>query len=186
MKKTKKNKKNPLLTHASGLSHLPSLCCSEVAQSCPTLCDPMDSSLHQAPLSMVFSRQEVLEWVAISFSRESFQLRDGTQVSHTVARRFTVWATRELQVLPWDSPKHAVTSPFSTLYAFPSASLSLFLFALVTSELRRNSVRLVKRYELPVWWMKPVLSMTGWQDLPRGHRVNLRQNPDEGSNLIPS
>ena len=31
---------------------------SEVAQSCPTLCDPMDSGLHQAPPSMGFSRQE--------------------------------------------------------------------------------------------------------------------------------
>ena len=30
----------------------------EVAQSCPTLCDPMDSSLHQAPPSMGFSKQE--------------------------------------------------------------------------------------------------------------------------------
>ena len=30
---------------------------SEVAQSCPTLCNPMDSSLHQAPLSMGFSKQ---------------------------------------------------------------------------------------------------------------------------------
>ena len=29
----------------------------EVAQSCPTLCDPMDSSVHQAPPSMGFSRQ---------------------------------------------------------------------------------------------------------------------------------
>ena len=38
---------------------------NEVAQSCLTLCDPMDSSLHQAPPSMEFSRQEVLEWVAI-------------------------------------------------------------------------------------------------------------------------
>jgi len=28
---------------------------SEVAPSCPTLCDPMDSSLHQAPLSIGFS-----------------------------------------------------------------------------------------------------------------------------------
>ena len=28
---------------------------SEVAQSCPTLCDPMDSNLHQAPPSMGFS-----------------------------------------------------------------------------------------------------------------------------------
>ena len=30
---------------------------SEVAQSCPTLCNPMDCS-HQAPPSMKFSRQE--------------------------------------------------------------------------------------------------------------------------------
>ena len=65
------------------------MCESEVAQSCPTLCNPMDS-LHQAPPSMRFSRQEVLEWVAISFSRESSQHRDQTQVSHIVDRRFTV------------------------------------------------------------------------------------------------
>ena len=31
---------------------------SEVAHSCPTLCDPMDSSLHQTPPYMGFSRQE--------------------------------------------------------------------------------------------------------------------------------
>ena len=31
---------------------------SEIAQSCLTLCNPMDGSLHQAPLSMGFSRQE--------------------------------------------------------------------------------------------------------------------------------
>ena len=40
---------------------------SEVAQSCLTLCDPMDSSLHQAPLSTGFFKARVLEWVAISF-----------------------------------------------------------------------------------------------------------------------
>ena len=38
---------------------------SEVAQSCLTLCDPMDSSLHQAPLSMEFSRQEY--WSGLPF-----------------------------------------------------------------------------------------------------------------------
>ena len=38
---------------------------SEVAQSCPTLCDPMDSSLHQAPPSMGFSRQEY--WSGLPF-----------------------------------------------------------------------------------------------------------------------
>ena len=38
---------------------------SEVAQSCPTFCDPMDSTLHQAPLSMRFSRQEY--WSGLPF-----------------------------------------------------------------------------------------------------------------------
>ena len=38
---------------------------SEVAQWCPTLCDPMDSSLYQAPLSMGFSRQEY--WSGLPF-----------------------------------------------------------------------------------------------------------------------
>ena len=52
---------------------------SEVAQSCPTLNDPMDcsppgSSVHgifQVPLSMEISRQECWrrEWVAFPFSR---------------------------------------------------------------------------------------------------------------------
>ena len=37
---------------------------SEVTQSCPTLCDPMDCS-HQALPSMEFSRQEY--WSGLSF-----------------------------------------------------------------------------------------------------------------------
>ena len=36
-----------------------------IAQLCPTLCDPMDSSLHQAPPSMGFSRQEY--WSGLPF-----------------------------------------------------------------------------------------------------------------------
>ena len=38
---------------------------SEVTQSCPTLCDPMDSRLHQASPSMGFSRQEY--WRGLPF-----------------------------------------------------------------------------------------------------------------------
>ena len=37
-----------------------------------------------------------LEWVAISFSRESSRPRDWTQVSCIEDSRFTVWATREV------------------------------------------------------------------------------------------
>ena len=38
---------------------------SEVTQSCPTLCNPMDSSLHQAPPFMGFFRQEY--WSGLPF-----------------------------------------------------------------------------------------------------------------------
>ena len=41
----------------------------EVAQSCPTLCDPMDYSLPGSSVHGIFQAR-VLEWVAISFSRD--------------------------------------------------------------------------------------------------------------------
>ena len=44
-------------------------CCS-VAQSCLTLCDTMDCSLPGFSLHGI-SQARILEWVAISFSRES-------------------------------------------------------------------------------------------------------------------
>ena len=40
---------------------------SEIAQSCPTLCNPMDCSLLGSSVDGIF-RAKVLEWVAISFS----------------------------------------------------------------------------------------------------------------------
>ena len=52
---------------------------SEVAQSCPTLCDPMDCSIPGSSVHGIFQAR-VLEWVAISFSRGSSQPRDQTQV----------------------------------------------------------------------------------------------------------
>ena len=51
---------------------------SSVPQSCPTLCDPMDCSLPGSSVHGLFQAR-VLEWVAISFSRGSFQSRDRTQ-----------------------------------------------------------------------------------------------------------
>ena len=68
---------------------------SDVAQLCPTLCDPMDCSLLRSSIHGIFQTR-VLEWVAISFSRESSRPRDRTWVSCTVGRRFTIWATREV------------------------------------------------------------------------------------------
>ena len=42
---------------------------SEVAKSFPTLCDPMDISLHPSSSVHGIFKARVLEWVAISFSR---------------------------------------------------------------------------------------------------------------------
>ena len=44
----------------------------------------------QAPLSIGILQARILEWVAISFSRGSYQFRDGTQASHITGRFFTV------------------------------------------------------------------------------------------------
>ena len=68
----------------------------EVAQSCPTLCDPIDCSPPGSFLHGILQAR-ILEWVAISFSRGSSQPRDRTQVSHIAGRRFNLWATREAQ-----------------------------------------------------------------------------------------
>ena len=42
----------------------------EVTQLCPTLCDPMDCSLPGSSVHGIF-QAIVLEWIAISFSKES-------------------------------------------------------------------------------------------------------------------
>ena len=65
---------------------------SEVAQSCLTLCDPMDYSLPGFSVYRIFQAR-VPEWVAISFSRGSSLPRDWTWVSHIAGRGFTLWAT---------------------------------------------------------------------------------------------
>ena len=67
---------------------------SEVAQSCPTLCDLMDCSLPGSSVHGIFQAR-VLEWFAISSSRESSHPRDQTQVSCIVGRCFTIWTTRK-------------------------------------------------------------------------------------------
>ena len=66
----------------------------EVAQSCPTLCDPMDCNLLGFSIHRILQAR-TLEWIAISFSRGSSQPRDRTRVSRIGGRRFNLWATRD-------------------------------------------------------------------------------------------
>ena len=65
-----------------------------VAQSCPTLCNPMDCSLPSSSAHGIL-QAKILEWVSISFSRGSSQHRDRTWVCCMAGRFFTIWATKE-------------------------------------------------------------------------------------------
>ena len=60
----------------------------KVAQSCPTLCNLMDYTVHG------ILQARILEWVVFPFSRGSSQPRDQTQVSWFAGGFFTSWARR--------------------------------------------------------------------------------------------
>ena len=75
------------------LQNLSSICWKwmtvKVTQSCLTLCNPMDYTVHG------ILQARILEWVTFPFSKGSSQPRDRTQASHTASGFFTSWATRE-------------------------------------------------------------------------------------------
>ena len=62
---------------------------SSVAQSCSTLCNPMDYSLPGSSVHGILQAR-ILEWVAMTSSRGALQPRDQTQVScvSCIAGRF--------------------------------------------------------------------------------------------------
>ena len=90
---------------------------SEVAQSCPTLCDSMDCSLPGCSVHGIFQAR-IQEWVAIYFSRRCSRPRNWTGVSHTVGRP-TVWATREVGDAIQAS--HRLFPPFSCPQSLPTS-----------------------------------------------------------------
>ena len=79
----------------SSNSHVQAWCvcavCS-VAQSCLTLCNPMDCSPPSSSAHGILQAR-TLEWVAGPFSRGLSQSRHPIWVSHIAGRFFTIWAT---------------------------------------------------------------------------------------------
>ena len=108
----------------------------KVAQSCPTVCDPMDYTAHG------ILQATILEWVAFPFSRRSFQPRDRTQVSLIAGSFFTSWATRE-------ALRHQTTTEFREMH-FHSSTQMLFL---------QGQMQVAK-----VTWL--LVRMQKWQLLP--------------------
>ena len=80
--------------HSAHTALLNAICCCWVAQPCPTLCNPMECSLSASSVHGI-SQARMLEWLAISFSRES----SPTQGSNLHLLHCTwilyCWATRE-------------------------------------------------------------------------------------------
>ena len=75
----------------------------KVTQSCLTFCNPMNCCLPDSSVHGIFQAR-ILEWVTTPFSRGSSQPSDGTWVSCTAGRFFTVCATREapnIHLLEW-------------------------------------------------------------------------------------
>ena len=67
------------------------LWCLKVTQLCPTLCNPMDYTIHG------ILQARILEWVAFPFSRGSSQPRNGNRVS-CIAGGWCVWS---IQLTNW-------------------------------------------------------------------------------------
>ena len=106
-----------------------------VAQSCLTLCDPMDcsppgSSVHGILLA------GMLKWVAILFSRGWSWPRDQTHVSCLAGEFFTIWATRKAMIL--------VFLIFSFKPALLLHSIKMFLSSCSLSAIREVSSRYLR------------------------------------------
>ena len=81
------------------------------AQQCPTLSDPVDCRPSGSSISGIFQAR-ILEWVAISSSRESCQPRDrahvscvpciGRQILYNAPPGKPQWLTRALKVWLWN------------------------------------------------------------------------------------
>ena len=80
-----------------------------VAQSCPTLCDPVDCSLQGSSVHGIFQAR-ILEWVAISFSKRAQRVQINNQPIENGARK-----VKESMKVTVDSQKRFIhVSPSSS------------------------------------------------------------------------
>ena len=104
-----------------------------VAQSCLTLCDPLDCSPPGSSVHGIFQIR-LLEWVAISFSGGSSEPRDWPCISCMKGGLFTHWAIGEASCGHWPFVYHLwrnicqVFGPFIWVVCFVVLSLRTSLY----------------------------------------------------------
>ena len=122
---------------------------SEVAQSCPTLCDPMDCSLPGFSIHGIFQAR-VLEWGGISFFRGSSWPRDRTRVSHIVGRCFTLWATREATNLDSILKSRDITLP-TKVHLVKAMVFPVVMYGCESWTIKKAEHRRIDAFELWCW-----------------------------------
>ena len=102
---------------ASGIS-LPAQVKVKVTQSCLTLCDPIDDTVHG------ILQATTLKWVAFPFSRGSSQARNRNSVSCIAGGFFTNWTIKEALPAQSGLKIHPLVGSFLSPYFI---SLTVFL-----------------------------------------------------------
>ena len=182
-----------------------------VTQSCPTLCEPMDCSVHG------ILQVRILKWVAIPFFRGSSWPRDWTRVSYhlshliyTVNQKiFTpsfplrvLWIVESLKISKslWLSIKYAALVPGILLYYFLKLWIIMSIFTMslmsLSSDPGLRDKPTVQEMQETTWrpcvvqskFFKIEYSLTyesySWHFLPPNFRSFLF-NPDNSKCLCP-
>ena len=140
-----------------------------VSQSCPTLCDPMDCA-HQAPLSIGIVQARILEWIAISFSKDL--PNPGTEP------RFLTLQADSLLSEPPGKPKNTeVGSLFLLRGIFPtnnqtgvSCIAGRFFTSWATRETQKYSVHGILQARILEWVAMP---FSRGSSQPRDHQTQV-------------
>ena len=111
----------------------------KVAQSCPTLCDPMDYTVHE------ILQARILEWVAFPFSKWSSRPISWTKVSCIAGGLFTNWAIREGEdyIVPWTARRsnQSVLKEINPEYSLEELRLNLKFQYWLPDVRRANSLQ---------------------------------------------
>ena len=133
----------------------------KVPQSCPTLCDPMNYTVHG------ILQAEILEWVTIPFSRGSSQPRDQTHISCTAGGFFTRWATREVRWRLTFKPLCQKNEELNSNHVQETLDLSLHFLVHVLFLL------------IPLEWAHPVCPCMPWCETSPDKKLSVSEQQDQ-------
>ena len=135
---------------AAALKNSTHLC----AQSCPTLCNPMD---HSPPGSSVYGIfwARILGWVAISFSKGSSQPRDRTCVPCLLHCRWILYLLRHCMAIPQKIKHRTTIRSSSPTAAYMSRGIEVGMWILVHTWSQQHSSQWLRHgHSLSDhWWM---------------------------------